>query len=291
MPRITVQAAGETAYLDYEPDAAALPYWGAPVWRDEFDGTVVDPAKWYVRDSDEFGSIPDKGVIERTMCTVSGGVLHMRSQWLAAPVGDRYVTSAYMDQGNGKPDIYSQRFGRWEIRAKMPTGKYTLGTLAGFWLRNDNSGEIDIVEAWGFGETPLASSSQKNGTSTTTFHSHTGTVPAGQVYQKAAWTLEDSLRAKGVTVSKAYEDFHTWAFEYTPTYAATFLDGYEVYRITPATHPWVWGAQFQTPLHVRLSLHMGPSATYYGYPDPNNKQLTQNVDFQVAHVRIWALPT
>ncbi|WP_223172541.1 hypothetical protein [Microbacterium sp. NIBRBAC000506063] len=59
-------------------------------------------------------------------------------------------------------------------------------------------------------------------------------------------------------------------------------------RVTPATHPNLWDQRyFGTPLHMRLNLHVGPSALYWGIPDPSNKQATQNLDFQIDYVRMW----
>ena len=42
---------------------------------------------------------------------------------------------------------------------------------------------------------------------------------------------------------------------------------------------------------MRLNLHVGPSATYWGLPDPNNRSLTKPLDFEVDYVRTWAAPT
>ncbi|QTV80203.1 family 16 glycosylhydrolase [Microbacterium sp. NIBRBAC000506063] len=58
--------------------------------------------------------------------------------------------TGYLDQRSLRTGDVSvaQQYGRWEIRAKTPTGPQTYGSLAAFWLRNSQSGEIDIMEAW-----------------------------------------------------------------------------------------------------------------------------------------------
>lgn len=277
------------------PNPANLPYWGTPWFEDNFTGNSIDPTKWNVRARDDLGLLNDVAIPARENITVENGICHIRAKWLPTPVtrtDGKGVsptlthTTGYMDHRVLKPGNvkHEQVFGRWEIRAKMPTGPNTLGSLAAFWLRNTGSREIDITEGWGYGTKPLPNG-QRDGTTTTTFHSNT--MGGGT---KLAYTLEEELKRKNITVTKAYEDFHDWAFEFTPDYAATYIDGHEAFRITPTQdagkHAWIW-AQL-TPNHVRINLHVGPSIAYYGLPKPG---LTVDpLDFQIEHVRIWAMP-
>ena len=83
------------------------------------------------------------------------------------------------------------------------------------------------------------------------------------------------------------EQFHVWAFEVTPGYAAGYKDGNEVFRTTPVETPMLWGPSFASPLHVRLNLHVGPSVQYWGL-DSNRKTQTAPLDFQIDYVRIYA---
>jgi hypothetical protein len=39
---------------------------------------------------------------------------------------------------------------------------------------------------------------------------------------------------------------------------------------------------------MRINLHVGISEKYWGRPDPNNPQWTQNVDYKIDYVRTWA---
>lgn len=287
--------------LEAKLDDGVLPYWGAPAWRDEFDGTALDPAKWNVRDragADGMGLLNDASVIDKTLPSVSGGAAHLRAEWLASPVvtttgpsgnpTNRWHRTSYVDHKatSVRPAVYAQQYGRWEIRAKVDTGPNSLGSLCAFWLRNANSGEIDIMEAWGFGAAPMVNSrgeKQRGGTSTLT--THTQTSGTGNV--KKAVTIEQAL---GIT-APAYDDFHTWALEFTPTYFRGYRDGLKFCDWTPADTPQLWNpAYFGSPLHVRMNLHVGPSVDYWGLPNPANKTLTKPLDFQVSHVRIWKMP-
>ncbi|MFE5407672.1 family 16 glycosylhydrolase [Microbacterium sp. NPDC056569] len=278
------------------PDDGSVAGWGTPDWRDEFtyvDATTgkpaVDPTKWNVRDRSTLGLLPDAAVVDKNQVTVdTNGVMHIRADWLDQPVirtsgaGPKEIwhKTGYLDQRSLRSGDVSrgQQYGRWEIRAKVPTGPNTFGALAAFWLRNSNSGEIDIMEAWGYDDGPLRD--QKIDSATTTVH--TQTSAAGN--EKFFWT--HSEHGGPVPV---WADFHTFAFELTPTYAAIIVDGKELARTTPAKNPTLWNKDyFGSPLHMRLNLHVGPSELYWGLPDPNNRAATQNLDFQVDYVRTWS---
>ncbi|MDW4573613.1 glycoside hydrolase family 16 protein [Microbacterium sp. M3] len=278
------------------PGDGSVAGWGAPDWRDEFsyvDPTTgkpaVDPGKWNVRDRSTLGLLPDAAVVDKNQVTVdSNGIMHIRADWLDQPVirtsgagpAQIWHRTGYLDQRSLRSgDVSrSQQYGRWEIRAKVPTGPNTLGALAAFWLRNSQSGEIDIMEAWGYDDGPLRD--QKIDSATTTVHTQT----SGAGNEKFFWT--HSEHGGPVPV---WADFHTFAFELTPTYAAIIVDGKELARTTPAKNPTLWNKDyFGSPLHMRLNLHVGPSALYWGLPDPNNRAATQNLDFQVDYVRTWS---
>lgn len=277
------------------PTPGYLAGWGSPSVSDDF--TYVDPATgdpgidpsiWNVRGRDDLGLLPDAAVANRGQVSVDDeGIAHLRARWLDEPVirpddqdgphrlwhETSYLDQRVLEKGDAS---YAQKYGRWEIRAKVPSGPRTYGSLAAFWLRNEKSGEIDIMEAWGYNL--IGKSRQRVDTATTTVH--TKTAGNGDAY---AWTQSDY----GAEVP-VWKDFHTWAFEYTPDYAALFVDDVQLVRVTPETHPLLWSTRyFSSPLHVRLNLHVGSSEKFWGLPDPAHRSWTQNLDFQVDHVRIW----
>lgn len=271
--------------------------WGTPSWRDEFtyvdpatNKPAIDPGKWNVRGRSDLGLLFDAAVPDTSMITEdANGIAHIRANWLSEPVirpadqsGPRelwhktgYMDQRYLQSGDVSN---SQVYGRWEMRAKVPTGPHTLGSLAAFWLRNQQSGEIDIMEAWGYAD-GAAAGGQRIDTATTTVHTHT----SGVNNEKYIWHHADYGAATPV-----WQDFHTFAFEYTPTYAAIVVDNVPIARATPADHPNLWNPKyFGSPMHMRVNLHVGPSAKYWGLPDPNNRAQTQNLDYQIDYVRVW----
>lgn len=298
-----------------DEDSGYIEGWGTPVWRDEFDYRdpntnlpAVDPAKWNVRSRSDLGLTFDAAEPNIGQVSVDeNNILHLKANWLDEPYARQSGTGAalithktgYIDHRVlGQGDVsFTQQYGRWEIRAKMPTGPQSYGALSAFWLRNSLSGEIDIVEAWGYNTTPTAKS-QMPGASTLTIHSHTtgSSVPG---YQKIAWRANELLNdytnmawsniSKNLPITPAFNEFRTWAFEYTPTYMAGYYEGRRYMYTTPAQNPWLWDpAYFGAPFHLRVNLHVGPSETYYGLPDPAHREWTQDpMDYQIKYIRVY----
>ena len=282
-------------------DAGWVEAWGYPTWRDEFDYVdpasgrpAINPRKWNVRSRADMGLLFDVAIPDAGQVSVNKGIVNLRGEWLDSIVqrppsqnGKPPLThkTGYMDHRALKDGNmhYSQRYGRWEMRAKLPTGPNTYGSLAAFWLRNSQSGEIDIVEGWGYRDAAHAPSQQPVDTAVTTVHTYTADPNLNKKYI----FQHDKLGA----AKPVWNDFHTYAFEYTPDYAAIFFDGKLLKYIKPSDYPNLWDPNyFGTPLHVRLNLHIGPSAKYWGLPDWNNKSWTQNLNFEVDYVRIWKYP-
>jgi hypothetical protein len=299
----SAQSAPVTATPTAASDDGVLDYWGAPVFRDEFNGASVDTTKWNVRSRNDLGLLNDASVVDPSMVTTSDGLLHVRADWLSTPVvtttgpsspnpTERWHKTGYLDtrvlkSGNVS---FAQQYGRWEIRAKVPTGPNTLGALPAFWLRNSNSGEIDIMESWGYAALPNGLG-QYPGSSTTTVFNNTSNAADGKKF----WRIQETLGSGGPNTLPAdpvYNGFHTWALEFTPTYFKAYFDGRLYASETPASYPPLWNPQyFGSPLHIRINLHVGPSVKYWGLPDPTRKNLTQPLDYQIDYVRAWKLPS
>ncbi|MBP8180004.1 MAG: glycoside hydrolase family 16 protein [Acidimicrobiia bacterium] len=115
-------------------------------------------------------------------------------------------TGAYIkSEIDGSNPKFAQAYGRFEIRAKLPTG--AKGLWPAFWLRNGRGGwqdgEIDIFEQIGSSPSTLRS----------TLH----------------WTPSDSRghvqKVKDSTVSGLSSGFHTFQLEWTPCLMKVSVDG------------------------------------------------------------------
>lgn len=136
------------------PDPNATPDGWELVWSDEFDGDALDETKWEYQIGDgcpdlcgwgngEFQSYATENL------TVSDGTLKITAQQSIVEDDTTYTSSRVRTLGKG-----DWTYGRFEIRAKLPTGQ---GLWPAIWLLfSENtygdwaaSGEIDIMEAIG----------------------------------------------------------------------------------------------------------------------------------------------
>ncbi|MFM7205075.1 MAG: family 16 glycosylhydrolase [Planctomycetaceae bacterium] len=150
-----VMTAAVTALAAARVQAAAADY-PYVSWREEFDGTAVEPARWAF----DLGTGSQYGLTgwgnnelqyytDRTQnASVSGGMLRITAR--SESFGGQAYTSARL-KTEGR---FSQTGGRFEIRAALPTGQ---GVWPAIWMLPETngyggwaaSGEIDIMEARG----------------------------------------------------------------------------------------------------------------------------------------------
>ncbi|MEM1116897.1 MAG: glycoside hydrolase family 16 protein [Bacteroidota bacterium] len=132
------------------PDAEATPDGWTLVWSDEFDGAAVDESKWEFQLGDGCPDLCGWGNAELQSYTaeaasVSDGTLKIT----AREAGDAYTSARLRTLGKG-----DWTYGRFEVKAKLPTGQ---GLWPAIWLLFSEdtyggwaaSGEIDIMEATG----------------------------------------------------------------------------------------------------------------------------------------------
>lgn len=185
------------------PKAGASDGW-ILVWCDEFDyAGSPDPAKWNLEHKgDGFGNNELQFYTPRKENVwVEDGFLRITAR--KEPYGGRDYTSAKL-MSYGKGDF---RYGRFEIRAKMPRGK---GVWPAIWMMPTqskyggwpNSGEIDIMEHVGYD--PL----RIHGTIHTANYNHNiGTQKGGSI------ELDDVA-----------DEFYVYAIEWEPNGIKWFVD-------------------------------------------------------------------
>jgi beta-glucanase (GH16 family) len=260
----TVTVTPLVAPLECEDIDYSDPVQGETSFTDDFNGEVVDSSRWRVRDNESLSF--DKARILAANVTVHDGLLDIAGK--RQTVGDRDWTTGYIDT-IGK---FSQQFGRWEMRAKVPTdGTRTRGIWPGFWLRGDNTtGEIDVMETWG--------------------------SPATQSYNPSpsySWTIwEDTNNSQGnrftgwahpqTHTPPIYEDFHVYAVNWSPECLTFSFDGNVIGTVQSDAAPWM-ATSLGGPFNIRLSLHIG--SNYWGNPDDVNTKPLSN--YLVDYVRVY----
>ncbi len=173
-------------------------------WRDEFDGTALDPAKWEVR-----GVGPRAlGFVSPEAVRVADGLLRLG----ALRKDGRILLGAVGTQGRFMP-----RYGYYECRAQVQRSP---GVWAAFWIQSPQisngedpavyGAEIDILECF-----------RKLGTDIVSHNVHWAYGP----HQKSTRGMQSYRKGVG-------DGFHTFALEWTPEKYVFFVDGLRYYEVT-----------------------------------------------------------
>lgn len=228
---------------------------GELVWADEFDGNAVDPRRWTVRDHDKLSF--DQAVIRARNVSVHDGTLEIEAR--RESTGGRGYTTGYLDTIGH----FSQRHGRWEIRARLPvTAGSSRGLWPAFWLRADHApGEIDVMEAWG---TPA--DHRETGPSTYAWNIHQDTnAPVGSGSGRYhGW----GTTSGGTSLA---DDFHVFAVDWSPTCLKFTLDGETTGSVAMDAASWLSGS-LSGAFNIRLNLQVG--SHYWGRVDDGKPELT-----------------
>jgi beta-glucanase (GH16 family) len=204
-------------------------------WHDEFDGAALDLEKW-------------------TPESTNRPANNERQAYLPAQVGvsdGRLVITADNAPSGGQPyrsgrlhSNYGQQFGRWEVRAKLPTSQ---GMWPAIWLlpnveryRWPSQGEIDIMENRGTQPT-LTSSAFHFGTSRPYFHDY---------------RVGEQTAARFAQPVDFHADFHAYAVEWDAAKLRFFVD--DVHHLTVANGDVDGFLAKQTaPMQVVLNVAVG----------------------------------
>ncbi len=180
------------------------------VWADEFDGDNLDFTKWE-KEENNYGGGNNERQAYRTdpkYCFVKGGYLNL------AVFRDAHTTSDGKKQPYSSARIRTQKrgdwkYGRFEVRAKMPKGQ---GIWPAVWMLPTDSkyggwaagGEIDILESRG---------SAVNET--------TGAIHFGGAWPRNTY-LSHSYK---FPAQDAAEAFHVYTLEWSADEIKWFVDG------------------------------------------------------------------
>ena len=220
------------------------------VWSDEFATETLDTTKWeYMYGTGaEFG-LQGWGNNELQYYTdreenifLENGKLHIRA--LNESYRTRNYTSARI-RTKGKADF---RYGKFEIRAKLPEGQ---GLWPAIWmLPTENvyggwpqSGEIDIMELVG----------------------HEPNVVHGTIHYGPSWP-DNRSRGWYYTLDEGNfsDDFHVFTIVWTPTRITWYMDDNFFFFVTPGNvSPYIW--PFDEKFHFLLNVAVG--GTWPGNPD------------------------
>ena len=287
---VTCLLGGLGAGGDAPADAGAPAAEWRLVWADEFEGDGVDRRKWALDLGNRLpGGQAGWGNRELQSYTdrpgnvfVRDGMLHVRAV-REAHEGAPFTSARLKTKG-----LFSRKYGRFEVRAKLPVGK---GVWPAVWMLPEEnhyggwaaSGEIDIVEARG----------QEPGKVLGTLHY--GAPAPGNTHAGADYVLPD----RGTIA-----DFHEYALEWDPAEIRWSVDRRQYQarsdwwsarrRRRGAARPRTpdapvddatrnpWPAPFDQPFHLLLNVAVG--GHFAGNPDPDTPF---PVEMVVDYVRVY----
>ncbi len=265
------------------------------VWSDEFDGKEIDRSKWDFELGNGFYNydanmwISEWGNNELQYYTrepenafVKDGTLHIRAI-KESYNGCGYTSARMKSRKRDGSELFSKKYGRFEFRAKLPTGQ---GVWPALWMlpQSDkygtwaSSGEIDVMEARGQEPTKVL-----------------GTLHYGSRWPNNAHSSKTyELPNKGTIA-----DFHEYALEWEPGQISWSVDG-KVYATQ--TSWWssskldgdkgvkprqesdlnAWPAPFDQPFYLVMNVAVG--GKFLGNPDKNTKF---PVEMVVDYVRVY----
>ena len=252
------------------------------VWHDEFNYTgASDSTSWsyeygFVRNNEHQWYQPQNAVVGGGILTIKGRNERVYNTRYDRESRNWQRNRPYADYTSACIKTVGKReflYGRFEIRAKIPTGGgswpaiWTLGNTMGW----PNNGEIDIMEYYLYRGVPTILANVAWGSDT---------KPSGE------WRTKTFPYSKWTTIDRHWgEKFHIWRMDWDEQYIRLYLDD-ELLNETPLTET-INGAKgqnknpFKQPHYILLNLAIGGNN---GGPIDNN---AFPMDYEIDYVRVY----
>jgi beta-glucanase (GH16 family) len=265
------------------------------VWQDEFEGTEIDRTKWDFDLGNGFFSYSANQWIsgwgngelqyytrEPENASVRDGLLRIRAIKESLH-GCGYTSARMKTRKRDGSELFAKRYGRFEIRAKLPTGQ---GIWPAIWMLPQQdafgtwaaSGEIDIMEARGQEPDKVL-----------------GTIHYGSSWPANAHAGGEHEFVKGNGIGQ----FHAYALEWEPGEMRWYVDGKQFARqdfwwsssrvvegkgAAPRNEKDLnhWPAPFDQKFYLLINLAVG--GQFLGNPDATTPF---PAEMQVDYVRVF----
>ncbi|PEN12770.1 glycoside hydrolase [Longibacter salinarum] len=236
------------------------------VWQDEFDGSMLDTTKWsFDLGGNGWGNQELQYYTDRQEnARVDGEHLIIEAK------KEDYSGNGYTSARLNSKETWT--YGRYEIRAKLPSGR---GTWPALWMLAENdvygdaywpdNGEIDIMEHVGYDE---------------------GVIHA-TVHTEAYNHIQGTQRGKSKTVSDATSAFHVYSIEWAPDEVRAYIDGTQYFSFANErlSNPSAGYAEwpFDQPFFLLMNIAVG--GTWGGAQGVDDSIFPQRME--VDYVRVY----
>ena len=287
-------AAGLALAGVHDAAQAPAPGWKL-VWSDEFDGQAIDKTKWdfdtgngfYNYDANTWIGGWGNGELQYYTrrpdnAFVKDGMLHIRAL-KESYQGCGYTSARLKTRKKDGSPLFSKKYGRFEFRARLPTGK---GVWPALWMLPQNekyggwaaSGEIDVMEAKGQEPNKVV-----------------GTLHFGSSWPANTLAGKDHVLPRAGTIA----DFHVYALEWEPGEIRWYVDG----RLYSTQSFWwssskkdggkgarpareadlnPWPAPFDQPFYLVMNVAVGG-----GFPGNPDRTTVFPAEMLVDYVRVY----
>ena len=241
------------------------------VWRDEFDGTSLDPNKWeYDTSRNKLGwhngekqyySAGRNSRVANGLLTIEARHERLDPKRFPDWGGQEYTSARLLSKGLG------WKYGFYEIRAKLPCAR---GTWPAIWMLPvdmrawPDDGEIDIMEQVGSEPNLIYASLH------TKLFNHTINT------QRSAQKL----------VPTSCTAFHVYQLDWRPDSITIGVDGKGILRVRNNVPGGKGAWPFFTPFKMILNLAIG--GDWAGAKGIDNEAMPQRME--VDYVRVWQAP-
>ena len=216
-------------------------------WSDEFNGaenTPVDPLKWT---HDVGGGGWGNAQLEYNTDRVDNAFQNGNGYLSIKAMRENYEGNEYTSARIKTQGLFTQQFGRFEAKIKMPYGQ---GLWPAFWMLGDdidtvgwpNCGEIDIME----------------------FRGQTLNESSGALHGPG-YSGGSSLYSNRPSDSSLAAGFHTYAVEWSPTSIKWYVDD-DLY-MEHSTNDIPQGTQWVFDHEFFMILNVAVGGTFLGNPD------------------------
>lgn len=293
---MAIVAIGTVAATRSSPAKADREHWKL-TFRDEFDGTEIDRSKWDFDLGNGFYDYVSKSWVtgwgnnerqyytgDKSNARVQDGLLTIQAIKESRD-GCGYTSARMKTTGRDGRPLFSQKYGRFEFRAKLPAGQ---GIWPALWLLPQNSkfgtwaasGEIDIVEAKG----------------------HEPDLIYGTLHYGGRWPQNvSSGKSYPIPDAGKSSDFHVYALEWEPGkiswfiddvhcqtqsfwYSSSKLDGTNGAAATSESDLNNWPAPFDQPFYIVMNLAVG--GEFPGDPDDSTPfPAAMSIDYVRVYTR------
>ena len=230
--------------IDDGPSNAPLEW--EQVWSDEFDGDKLDLSKWnilrwrpgWVNNEQQAYTDRDTNVFLQEGNLVIQGLIEP-NYYDTDHTGNQY-TANYTSGRINTDDKFSWTYGKFDIRAKLPSGR---GSWPAIWMLGESitsigwpdCGEIDIMEHVGFDD---------------------GNIH-GSIHTKDFNHIMNTQRSGSIALPSATQSFHIYSLEWSPHYLRFLIDDSPFFFVYNDSNGNAAKWPFNSPHYMILNLAIG----------------------------------